>query len=327
MSIHTLQDYIQRINSLQDRRRTPHKPFLLLIIIEMLESGELSENRIPFREIQEKKSFFAELIAVFNSGNATKRRPSLHNPFFHLKTDGFWHLEPPELQSRPAGVTPTEAYLRNADATAKLDESLFVLCVMPEYRAILRQTLISTYFSNIRHAVEQVIEKHRALREEHIEGDIEGYSEQLIQDTQHPFSMQREVASIQVETPVRSAGFRQAIMKIYEYTCAVCALNIRTESGASITDAAHIVPFSVSYNDDIRNGMSLCKSHHWAFDAGLIAVSEEHRVVVSPAMTEQGPTASMLTGLRDREIWLPGEPEHRPAPEALTWHRERVMGQ
>ena len=327
MSIYTLQDYIQRVNNLQKGKPSPHKPFLLLIIIEMLESGELCENRIPFGEIEKKKPFFADLIAVFNSGNTRNWQPSLHNPFFHLKTNGFWHLEPPELQSRPAATTPTAAYLRNMDATAKLDESLFVLLVIPDYREMLRQMLINTYFSNIRHKIEQVIEKHRALREEHIEGDIENYSEQLIRDTQHPFSMQRDVTSIQVETPVRSAGFRQAIMKIYEYKCAICELNIQAASGASITDAAHIVPFSVSYNDDVRNGMSLCKSHHWAFDAGLIAVNEEHRVVVSPAMTEQDPTASMLTGLRDREIWLPGEPEHRPAAEALTWHREQAMRQ
>ena len=98
MSIHTLQDYSQTVNNLQDKRRTPHKPFLLLIIIEMLESGELCENSIPFRDIQEKKSFFADLIAVFNSGNTSNWKPSLHNPFFHLKTNGFWHLDPPELQ-------------------------------------------------------------------------------------------------------------------------------------------------------------------------------------------------------------------------------------
>ena len=325
MSIYTLQDYIQRVNKLQKGKPSPHKPFLLLIIIEMLESGELCENRIPFGEIEKKKPFFADLIAVFNSGNTSNWQPSLHNPFFHLKTNGFWHLDPPELQSRPAGTTPTEAYLRNVDATAKLDGSLFVLFVMPEYRAILRQTLISTYFLNIRHEVEQVIEKHRNLRQEHIEGDIEGYSEQLIQDTQHPFSMQRNVASIQVETPVRSAGFRQAIMNIYEYTCAVCELNIQAASGESVTDAAHIVPFSVSYNDDVRNGMSLCKSHHWAFDAGLISVNEAYQIVVSRSVTEQGPTALMLTDFRDKEIWLPGEPGHRPAQDALMWHRENVM--
>ena len=323
--IHTLQDYIQRLQGLQNRRQTPHKPFLLLIIMEMLESGELSENRIHFRGIKKKKPFFADLIAVFNSGNTKNWQPSLHNPFFHLKTNGFWHLEPLELQSRPAATTPTDAYLRNANATAKLDERLFLLFVMPAYREILRQTLIRTYFSNIRHEIEQVIEEHRTLGREHIAGDIEGYSEQLIQAVEHPFSIQRDVASVQTETPVRSAGFRRAVMQIYEHTCAVCELNIRASSGESVTDAAHIIPFSVSYNDDIRNGMSLCKSHHWAFDTGLISLDDDYQVIVSPSMSEQGPTASMLTQLRNRRIWLPREGEHYPAQDALTWHREKVM--
>ena len=327
MNNRILQDYIQKLRNLQDHKQTPHKPFLLLIIVEMLDCGELSENHIPFEAIEKKKPFFADLIAVFNSGNASNWQPNIQTPFFHLKTNGFWHLEPPALQLRHTGNTPTDAYLRNIDATAKLDEHLFLLFIMPEYQAILRQTLISTYFSNIRHEIEQVIEEHRTHSQEHIAEDIKGYSEQLIHAVEHPFSIEKDVVSVETEMPVRSAGFRRAIMQIYEHTCAVCELNIRASSGESVTDAAHIIPFSVSYNDDIRNGMSLCKSHHWAFDAGLISVSEEHRVVVSPAMTEQGPTASMLTGLRDREIWLPGEPEHRPAPEALTWHREKVMKQ
>ena len=325
--IHTLQDYIQRLQGLQDRRQTPHKPFLLLIIMEMLESGELSENRIPFGEIEKKKPFFADLIAVFNSGNTKNWQPSIHNPFFHLKTNGFWHLDPAELQSRPAATTPTDAYLRNANATAKLDERLFLLFVMPEYREILRQTLIRTYFSNIRHEIEQVIEEHRTLSREHIAGDIEGYSQQLMQAVEHPFSMQRDVASVQTEIPVRSAGFRRAVMQIYEHTCAVCELNIRASSGESVTDAAHIIPFSVSYNDDIRNGISLCKSHHWAFDTGLISLNDDYQVIVSPSMSEQGPTEGVLTQLRNKRVWLPRGEEYRPAQDALTWHREKVMKQ
>ena len=124
----------------------PHKPFLLLIIMEMLESGELSENRIPFRDRSKaNKSFFTDLIAVFNRGNTTNWQPSLHNPFFHLKTNGFWHLDPPELQSRPAGITPQSlssqhgcycsarrasfCFLRNArvsgDIASNVDQHLF----------------------------------------------------------------------------------------------------------------------------------------------------------------------------------------------------------
>ena len=331
MTISTLQEYIQKIKDLiLYRRRYPHKLFLLLIIIEMMEQGEMWENNIAFREISEKEtSFFANLIEVANENGAltTELKLNIHNPFFHLKTSGFWNLYPIEL--RTLGKIRPE-YLLNTNAFAKLDDRFFILLTDPECRRMIRQTLftiLNRHFPNIQPQVERVIEEYRAFRREHIAGDIKDYSQQLIQDTQHPFSMQRDVASIQVETPVRSAGFRKAIMKIYKYKCAICELNIRASSGASITDAAHIIPFSVSYNDDVRNGMSLCKSHHWAFDAGLIAVGEDYRVVVSPAMTEQGPTTSMLTGLHDREIWMPGEPEHRPAPEALTWHREQMMQQ
>ena len=325
MNNRILQDYIQRLRNLQDRRRTPHKPFFLLIIIEMLDCGELSENHIPFEAIEKKKPFFTALIEVFNSVNGTNWRPSIHNPFFHLKTNGFWHLDPTELQSRHAGDTPSASQLRNMRAVAKVDENLFLLLAMPNYRVILRQTLISSYFSEMRDAIERVIAEHRGIGFESVAAHIEAYSQQLIQDTRHPFLIQRDVASVQTETPVRSAGFRQAVMQIYDYTCAVCALNIRASSGESVTDAAHIIPFSVSYNDDIRNGMSLCRLHHWAFDAGLISVSETYQVVVSPAMTEHGPTASMLARLHDRQIWLPDGSEYRPAPEALAWHRETVM--
>jgi len=315
MNIYTLRDYIQRLKDLQDGKRAPHKPFLLLIIIKMLESGELCENRIPFREIREKKSFFADMIAVFNRGNASNWQPNIHTPFFHLKTNGFWHLDPPELQSRPAGDTPTDPQLRNMNATAKLDAALFCVLSISEYREILRQTLIDRYFPELRQAIEYLT----------VEQEAEEYSEQLIQAAEHSFLIQRDVASIQVETPVRSAGFRKAIMKIYDHTCAVCELNIRASTGESVTDAAHIIPFSVSYNDDIRNGMSLCKSHHWAFDTGLISLNDDYQVIVSPLMSEQGPIGGMLAQFRDRPIWTPEDDRYHPNRDALAWHRMRVL--
>ncbi len=71
--------------------------------------------------------------------------------------------------------------------------------------------------------------------------------------------------------------------------------------------------------------MTTHKLHHWDFDAGLISVSETYQVVVSPAMTEHGPTTSTLARLRDKQIWLPSGREYCPAPEALAWHRQTAM--
>ncbi len=324
-----LQKYIEKIKNLQDKRQFPHRPFLLLIIIEMIESGELYENNIPFSEIyKNKSSFFEELIEVFNKSNESEdRHPSINNPFFHLKTKGFWFLKPQKLQSRSAGTTPSPNQLLSVNAAAKLDDPLCVLLAIPEYREIFRETIISHYFSNIRYEVEKVIEEQRRTAEKEIEKDIEEYSESLLEDAGRPFSSHKKAEAIQVGTPIRSAGFRKRIMEIYKHTCAVCELHVRASSGESLTDAAHIIPFSVSYNDDVRNGISLCKSHHWAFDAGLISLSETYQIIVSPCMSERGPTSSMLTELRDKLIWQPRNTQHYPAQDALAWHREEVLKQ
>ena len=309
MTISTLQDYIQRMRYLNrspraNRGHAPHKPFLLLAVIALIEEGRINENRIHLSD---------DLIAIFKKYIALTPgwNPTIYNPFYRLKNEGFWHLRGWRAATPPTSVRQ----LQRVDAYAVLDDALFYFLRIPEYREIIRQTLIDRYFPELRQNIEYLT----------IEREAEEYSEQLIQDAQHPFSMHKDIESIQVETPVRSAGFRRAIMQVYAYTCAVCELNIRASSGESVTDAAHIIPFSVSYNDDIRNGISLCKSHHWAFDTGLISVNEAYEVIVSPSMTEQGPTVSMLAQLRNRRIWLPRGEEHHPAQDALLWHRMRVL--
>lgn len=182
---------------------------------------------------------------------------------------------------------------------------------------MFRQIVIDRYFPELREKIEDLT----------IEAEAVEYSAALIEGIEHPFSPYRDIASIEVETPVRRAGFRQAIMKIYKYKCAVCALDIRTASGASITDAAHIIPFSVSHNDDVRNGLSLCKSHHWAFDARLFSLNETYHVIIPPVSHEHEPTERMLSELRDKRIWTPPVERHCPDQEALAWHREAAMRQ
>ena len=114
-------------------------------------------------------------------------------------------------------------------------------------------------------------------------------------------------------------------MGLYDYTCAVCRLRIVTMDGESATDAAHIIPFRTSHNDDVRNGISLCKLHHWAFDKGLISLSQTYQVLVSPFMSDQRPTEWRLTELRDKSILLPEHNQLYPAQDALEWHRREAF--
>ena len=310
MMIHTLQDYIRQFRRLNRSPRgnniyAPHKPFLLLAVIELIKQGEIEGNRIPFSN---------SLITLFKKYISLTPgwHPTIYNPFFRLQNNGFWHLYPIVLRNSPPS---SNSQLQRAGAYAQLDDDLFTILKVPEYREMLRQIIIDRYFPELREKIGELT----------IGAEAAEYSESLIQGIEHPFSPYGDIASIQVETPVRSAGFRRAIMEIYEHTCAVCELNIRASSGESVTDAAHIIPFSVSYNDDIRNGISLCKSHHWAFDTGLISLNDDYQVIVSPSMCEQGPTEGMLTQLHDKRIRTPENDRYHPDRGALEWHRTEVL--
>ena len=68
--------------------------------------------------------------------------------------------------------------------------------------------------------------------------------------------------------------FRLAVMRAYNSTCAFCGLHlpsIKREATAGC-QAAHILPYAKYDLDQVSNGMSLCPTHHWAFDQHYLIV-------------------------------------------------------
>ena len=51
-------------------------------------------------------------------------------------------------------------------------------------------------------------------------------------------------------------------------------------------DAAHIVPRSMFGSDDARNGLALCKRHHWAFDKGMLGIDDDRKIVVPSVVAD-----------------------------------------
>ena len=208
--------------------------------------------------------------------------------------------------------------LREVVAYASLDEDIYVLLTVSHDREVIRQTLIRTYFADFKQEIESLIAEDQ---------QIEEYRQSLLQQVDRTFSSLESLAPVEAEDPIRTAGFRQAIMRIYDYTCTICRLRIITMDGESVTEAAHIIPFEVSGNNDVRNGISLCQLHHWAFDRGLISLDKNYEVIVSKFMIEHGPTEWLLTTLRGKTMLFPEDEELYPAQEALAWHREEVLKQ
>lgn len=311
----TLQEYVEQIENLGMYRRdgeyAPYKPCLLLTIIQLIEQGDIRENKIQLSP---------NLIDAFNK--YTAKFPNwdgkIPNPFYYLKNDGFWYLYPnvnreTQLNERSGRIPSSIRRLQELIAYAYLDEPLFNFLIQSHEREIIRQAIIDKYFRDCRQAIESVIREEQQIGE---------HRQLLIQFAEHPFSYQVGSEPVEERNPIRGTAFRREIMRWYNYTCAVCRLRVVTEDGKSITDAAHIIPFHISYKDDIRNGISLCKLHHWAFDEGLISVNERYKVRVSKIISEEGPEEQMFRNLRNRKILLPQDRILYPAQEALVWHRE-----
>lgn len=92
--------------------------------------------------------------------------------------------------------------------------------------------------------------------------------------------------------------------------------------GRAEVDAAHIRPVEEGGPDSTRNGLALMKSFHWAFDRGLISLSDEGRILTVERGIDE-PVLRMLPA--DRSAFLPSRPEQEPHPAFLQWHRTNVF--
>ena len=330
MAISILQEYIKKITNMRrdEAHGDPalHQPLLLLTVIELIEHEQIRDNKIFLKDLRE--TFKKYCLGVKN------KTLNIAMPFFHLKNSKdnapFWHLHSnigyeEELNSRRK--VKEIGWLHKVVAYASLDAPLFALLIDSTCQEAIRQAIISEYFSNLKQEIADLIEERQNIRRQKI---VE-YSESLIENTKCPFSLynpQKQIVSIQRKTAVRKAGFRQAIMQIYDHTCAVCGLRICID-GKSITDAAHIAPFHKFHNDDVRNGISLCKSHHWAFDEGLISLDsldDTYKIIISPSIPQCESTEWLFTKLKGEKIaQLPDDKQQYPAQEALEWHREEIF--
>jgi putative restriction endonuclease len=89
--------------------------------------------------------------------------------------------------------------------------------------------------------------------------------------------------------------------------------------------AAHIVPWSVSHDDDLHNGMALRRLRRWSCDQGLLGVSSKYLMLLSVEVRITQNMAGYLLTLENRSIIGPEESELWPKREALGWHRRNVF--
>lgn len=142
----------------------------------------------------------------------------------------------------------------------------------------------------------------------------------VFQESLHPSREPRLVDRRRVvrtyDALVRSAVFSSQVLAAYEELCSVCGTPLRKGTFHEL-DAAHIVPVGSQGPDEVWNGLSLCKRHHWAFDHGVFTLTDNHRI--SWLLEQPDPHKEVIAG---EAIHVPEFVSDRPHPYFLAIHRK-----
>jgi len=282
-------------------------------VLDLFEQGMVKSNLIELTsELGELFSQYWLKIVPFD------RRGNIVLPFFHLRSEGFWHLLPRTNQEgalNAASQMRSLSQLREMVIGARLDDALYNILRAREPRDLLRSVLIQTYFAP---ELQVLLVEQGAINYESFL-----YSKKLLE--QHEQQVIRETLEDTYRYAARDQGFRRAVVIVYAHRCALCGIRVRTLDGHTVVTAAHIIPWSIGHDDRPANGMALCRTCHWVFDEGLLSVSLTYEILASSQLRVADNLPGYLTSLEGRGIARPVERVYWPEPESLKWHRKHIF--
>lgn len=293
-------------------KRAPHKPILLLAVLDQVARGAITSPLIDITGdlVELNELFTGYWRRVVPLGQAS----SIAFPFSRLHNEPFWKLVPLEGREFTAAAInniSTVSQLRNVALGARLDDDLFIHLQHAESRNALRETLLRRSFSE---------EAQAALTEQAvINAEAYSYGQELVRKAHQP---KVHEPMEEYKPAARDQGFRRIVVSTYDHRCALCGVRIITSEGHTVVDAAHIIPWSRSRNNDISNGMALCKLCHWSFDEGMMGVSENYEVITSRQIAANPNVPGFLMTLAGRGIILPSDRDLWPSKENLAEHRQ-----
>jgi len=124
-------------------------------------------------------------------------------------------------------------------------------------------------------------------------------------------------------TRVNQWFFRRSILGIYDKCCCVTGLRI-----PKLLVASHIVPWAKDLKNALNpeNGLCLNSFHDKAFDSGLITISADYKVQLSPRLKDfpsNDATVIFFQEFDGTKILLPER--HYPNGEFLEYHRAHIF--
>jgi putative restriction endonuclease len=282
-------DVVERLSNLRTWKRgderAPHKPLLLLYAIARYAQG--GERFIPFTEIDD------ELQTMLREFGHPRKTVHPHYPFWHLQSDGIWEVHGDLPDNLPTGQSLSKKRLLAADAAGGLSQELY----------------------------EALQDRNEAARA------IKTILEREFPDTYHEdilSALGLDLGSLALRRR-RDPNFRHEILRAYENSCAICGYTSRLSDTLVGVEAAHIKWHQHGGPDTTPNGVALCALHHKLFDRGIIAFSEDHRVLVSENATGSAMFSHMVLDFNGHPLREPIREAYSPDPTFREWHVREVF--
>ncbi len=160
---------------------------------------------------------------------------------------------------------------------------------------------------------------------EKLRAQLEGKSVLEKAETSEPYLPKQGLTREQIiRVRVNQSIFRRIVLSSYNSTCCITGIQ-----NPLLLVAGHIKPWSVDEAARLNpsNGICINPLHDKAFENGLITISIDYKIVVSPKALREMDTQSFATFFApyvDKEIRLPSK--FLPDPVFLEYHnRERFL--
>lgn len=114
------------------------KPVLLLAIIDGISNDLFKDNVFHLTDWLESR--YVMLMQQYMKSSQFDKPTDISNPFWHLQSDGFWHLQLAEKSQE--GVTPSKRWLKENVSYAYFDEDLWLLLKHEVWRIKLRDYIV-----------------------------------------------------------------------------------------------------------------------------------------------------------------------------------------
>ena len=268
--------------------RAPHKPLLILYAIGKLLRGE--ERLISYKDDIEEN--LKNLLREFGP-----RRDSYnpHFPFWRLQNDGIWEVTDKEkiglTDSKDAYVTDLKKYNVTGGFKATISEQLQN---DPDLTVEIIHSLLDAHFPTSIH-------------------------EDILQSVGIELPLQA------FETKTRTCNFRNSILRVYQFRCAVCGFDVKLGDSSVALEAAHIKWQRADGPDTEVNGLALCSLHHKLFDRGAFTLSKQLHILVSDEAYGSKGYQEWLMAFHGHTINYPHSRSFYPEEEFIGWHVREVF--